>query len=369
MNQSRFLRSISRLGIPSALLLMTGNCTWGFGSKDVAVKVAELPERYHDVTVQGVAFSGDGKTVAVDSFDQKINIWNWRKNHIEKTIIQPEGFNSGWVADTLRYSPDGRLFAACGGRGPDDVIARVWQADSWEIARDVVDAGAGSASGMTFSPNGQLLMYAMDRHIKFGDTLMVQAINTWQPEWSIKMPEFHPYSMAISPDGKLLAIGGSILTMPADVVDKIEAAQQIKYVPTICIVDMEQHKVVQVLHGDAVGSLDWSPDGARIAIGGNSYVEIFSTQSGERLVHDRFEGSTHVSVRFTPDGRYLLESDMNGRGTGLGARIWDGQHSKLLQAIRGNIASIAVSRDSKYFALGGQGGTTIWQFKAAELPQ
>jgi hypothetical protein len=80
-------------------------------------------------------------------------------------------------------------------------------------------------------------------------------------------------------------------------------------------------------------------------------------------VREKIEKSGHMNVRFTPDGRYFIESDMNGMGKGLGVNIWDGQRHKVLQHIPGDIGSIGVSRDGKYLAVGTTGRTTIWQIK------
>ena len=93
------------------------------------------------------------------------------------------------------------------------------------------------------------------------------------------------------------------------------------------------------------------------------YIEIFNVSTGARIVHEKNERSGHVNLRYTSDGRYFIESDMNGEGTGLGVKIWDRQRQKLLQEIPGNIGSLSVSRDGKYLAVATAGKTTIWQFK------
>jgi WD40 repeat protein len=112
-----------------------------------------------------------------------------------------------------------------------------------------------------------------------------------------------------------------------------------------------------------MGPLAWSADGARLAIAGGS-VEIFDPRSGENLVRETIENSGNMNVWFTPDGRYLIDSDLNGMGKGLGVNIWDSHHQKLLQHIpAGDIGSITVSHDGKYLAVGSTGRTTIWQFK------
>jgi hypothetical protein len=84
----------------------------------------------------------------------------------------------------------------------------------------------------------------------------------------------------------------------------------------------------------------------------------------QNQVRGKIEHSGNMNVRFTSDGRFFIDSDLNGTGKGLGVNIWDGQHQKLLQHISaGDIGSIAVSRDGKLLAIGETGRTTIWQFK------
>jgi hypothetical protein len=93
-------------------------------------------------------------------------------------------------------------------------------------------------------------------------------------------------------------------------------------------------------------------------------VNIFEVPSGQSLVEENLPASAHMNVRFTPDGRYFVESDYNGRGTGLGVRIFDSQRRQVLQEIPGNVSSIAVSRDSRYLAVATTNAlTTIWQLR------
>jgi WD40 repeat protein len=42
-------------------------------------------------------------------------------------------------------------------------------------------------------------------------------------------------------------------------------------------------------------------------------------------------------------------------------KIWDAKREQLLQEISGDISSIAVSRDSKYLAIGTKGTTSVWK--------
>lgn len=174
---------------------------------------------------------------------------------------------------------------------------------------------------------------------------------------------FSPFSLAISPDGRFAAISGLLVSVPPGIVDLRERIRQLKHDRTINIVDLQQLQIVKTFHGDAMGPLAWSPDGARLVVAGDLYVEMFDARTGERLVHDKIEKSGTMNVRFTPDGRYFIESDLNGMGKGLGVKIWDSSRRKLLQEIPGDIGSIALSRDGKFLAVGATGRLTVWQFR------
>jgi WD40 repeat protein len=214
-----------------------------------------------------------------------------------------------------------------------------------------------------FTPNGQLLIYAANRGVTSKDKIIVHAVDTWLPIWGLHWDKFNPDSLAISPDGTSLAIGGLLMVIPTDVSDRVQRLQQSRLIPNVDIVDLQHRQSVRVIRGDAMGGIAWSPDGSVIALAGRTYVEMFDAKSGERLVHERAELSGDMNVRFTPDGRYFIESDLNGMGKGLGVQLWDGRRAKLLQHIPGDIGSIAVSRDGKYLAVGATGRTTIWKFK------
>ena len=75
--------------------------------KDVATKVAELPEQYN-ITVPALDFSPDGKYHAVRSADQTSKIWDWRNGRIVRSLEIAKGANDGSVTEPLRFSPDGR---------------------------------------------------------------------------------------------------------------------------------------------------------------------------------------------------------------------------------------------------------------------
>lgn len=350
----------------SLLLLLSLMASGGSSARDVAVTVAEFPEHDRYWIVPGLDFSPDGSRLAVESSDGKINVWDWRNKRLEKTVEKAGGTNVG-VANPLRYSPDGRWLAVCHTTGVGDVVVRVWDTATWSIARDLVagpsSKGPGVCTDMGFSPDRKEFVRTADNNGQPGDGLIVYAVATWEPLWGLPLEDISPVSMAISPDGQLVAIAGTAPVFPEGVTDPIKRIQQVRYESYIYLVDLQQRRIVKRILAGVVGPLAWSPDGTRIAMTGGAGVEIFDVQSGKVARHEKVENAGRMNVRFTPDGRNLMDSDLNGMGKGLGVKIWDSSRQKLLQHIPGDIGSLAVSRDGKYLAVGMTGRTTIWEFK------
>lgn len=341
---------------------------FGSNMNDVAMKIAELPEQYGEVIVRSLDFSPDGNRIAVESDGEKINIWDWRNRRVEKTIEKPRAGNAGNATNPLRYSPDGRFLAACEESGEGDVVVRIWNTVNWTIAKDIA-AGTGTESlgaceSIGFTPDGQQFIRTADTGGKPGNNLIVYAVSSWQPIWGLPLDAFFtPVSMAISPDGEMAAIAGTRTVIPWDVKDVNQRLQRIRHQPQIYIVSLRERNVVKVIQCIDRGPIAWSPDGLRLTVVGGPHVEIFDPRSGENLMRDKVEKSGSMNVRFTSDGRYFIDSDLNGMGKGLGVKIWDSQRHKLLQHIPGDIGSIDVSRDGKYLAVGATGRTTIWQIR------
>jgi len=345
----------------------------GKNMKEVAVKVAELPEQYK-MNVRGLDFSPDGKHLAVVSGDEKINIWDWQSGHIVHTVEKMQGASDGLTSEPIRYSPDGRLFASCHDRSGSpglsgDVVIRIWNTETWAVVHDIVDLNFGSCRSIGFTPDGKYLIGVLFRiGTHPGGNLIIYDTTSWQPLWDLRTVPFYPTALSISPDGKFVAIGG--------VYDNKGGMTQ-----QIALVDLAQRAIIRTIPNtvefDNSGHLAWSPDGAHItAIGrrgwdafkgvytsGLDTTMVFDAQTGKQIAGEQLDGIAHASLRYTPDEKYLIEGDMDALGNGLGVRIWDGQHRELLQKISGNVGGLAVSRDGHYFAMGIDEKTIVWQLK------
>ena len=176
--------------------------------KDVAVKVAELPEQYA-INVHGLDFSADGKQLAVVSDHEKINVWDWRSERIVRTLEKARGANDGLTTEPIRYSPDGRLLVACHDIAKGNVIIRIWNTETWEIVHDIVDLNYGGCTAIGFTPDGKSLIGTLIRIPPHpGNSLTIYDTTSWLPVWGLGTFPFYPKALSISPDGNFVAIGG-----------------------------------------------------------------------------------------------------------------------------------------------------------------
>lgn len=349
------------LAVALLLFPVAGHCEWfssvkemigakGKNMKDVATKIATLNE---DEDIRGLDFSPDGKYLATTSPNTgKVHIWDWRnKAHIVKTL-EKKGSDLG-ATEPLQYSPDGRLLVWCGG-----TVARIWNTDTWQLIHSIdgtngLSASGGGCEAVGFAPDGKSLILVFGRvpH-RPGDNLVVYDASTWQAMWGLRTFPFEPNSLAISPNGNLIALGGEVFSGSFSTPNQLQ----------IAIVDLVQRAVVRTINNRAtcMGSrMAFSPNNAFLAAGGCA-LEIFDAHTYERVVDETTQGG-NILIRFTPDGKYLIEGGLEKGGTTV--KIWGGQHRTLLQELKARPGSMAVSRDGRYLAMGGDKKILVFELK------
>lgn len=337
----------------------------------VATKIVELPEEF-DIPVSSLDFSPDEKYLAVRSSNRKINIWDWQKKRVAQKLEIVKGANDGLTTEKLKYSPDGKWLVACHDKGDGGVVARVWQTDTWAIAHDIIDPNPGTGcNAVAFTPDGKSLIRILERITDLDlDTFVVYSTETWLPVWGMPTSIYRTHTLDTSPDGRFAAMGGEVRNIrfwPYKTPVPQFGNPPIPDTRLIAIVDLESKKIVRTFQSNAVmnrwSKLRWSPDGKIIVNAGNAGLQVFDAQSGQVLVNiDPSIDGVNASLQFSPNGKYLIEGVGRSRRNGWG-KIWDEQHSKLLQEIPDNVTSIAISKDSKYLATGSNQKTIIWKLQ------
>src|SRR5262249_25461771 len=150
-------RCVVRLAFsPDGKLLASGDedgqvCLWD-GRSGEATRTLDG----HAQWVSGVGFSSDGKTLVSGSHDKTVKLWDVGSGKLQMALAGQEG-----PVTALAFSPDGRLLAtvAAGDRdqpGGRNIKVLLWDTTTWEPTRVCPDQTA-EVESLAFSPDGNVL--------------------------------------------------------------------------------------------------------------------------------------------------------------------------------------------------------------------
>ena len=102
-------------------------------------------------TVEDVAFSPDGKTLALASREGSVQLWDVATGKILQTL---KGHSS--AVQAVVFSPDGRTLAS----GSSDETVRLWNVETRRELMQLDRGGVelGQVHSLAFSPDGQHLL-------------------------------------------------------------------------------------------------------------------------------------------------------------------------------------------------------------------
>jgi WD40 repeat protein len=114
----------------------------------------------HSNGVIAVAFSPDGKTLASESWDRTVKLWDAGSG----AVLQTDAGHSGAVS-AVAFSPDGKTLASASW----DCTVKLWDAGLGAVLQ-TLEGHSDTVTAVAFSPDGKTLASAsVDRTVKLWD--------------------------------------------------------------------------------------------------------------------------------------------------------------------------------------------------------
>jgi WD40 repeat protein len=286
-------------------------------------------------------FADAGKMVAVCDPDGRPHLWDVASGKDVRVLKGPKA-----PFYVTAFSPDGKTVLLWNG----DQAFRLWDlATDREIRRLTAPAVpapplAFGASTVAFSPDGKLLAIGGTQAHGLGPALNV--IRIWEVASGKELPRLNGpanglVSLALSPDGKLLAASGSN--------------------QRVCLYDLGTSNLLRQIGRTTpyISAVVFSPDGKVLAIAAGSEVEFVDPATGKVVSRHRGANGHVGCVAYSPDGKTFALGALDNT-----IRLWDvatDKETDLGNGHRTAVGAVVYSSNGKLIATSAASGAIrLW---------
>ncbi|MFE9820839.1 WD40 repeat domain-containing serine/threonine protein kinase [Streptomyces sp. NPDC005791] len=336
---ARGRRALSRRGFVFGAVGLVGAVAAGGATWLLWPEAGELT----DDSTSGIAFSRDGRTLISTHPASAGMVRFWDVGSEERTAAV-DGDTTG--AGFPVVNPDGKTFAM---NEADQLVLRDVRTgvvvDGTYALADRADMSVFAADPditcFTVSPDGKLLVIGTSTDgpaiVDIADREVVA--NLVPEDHESGRPVRGVNELAFSPDGKRLAVAGSLPSRDTDWISMEKHG---------CTVwDVARRRVLSVLLAEPTSSVAFGATGNTVATAGEAGVRLWDVNTGD--IRSTFTAEQTHALAFGQDGKALLTAGMGG------VRLWDTGTGRLTRELSDkHVQYAAFSPDGKAVAAAGE---------------
>jgi WD40 repeat protein/serine/threonine protein kinase len=345
-----------------------------------------FPTLHHPFSFTRLAFSPDGRLIALGTWDGVVKVWDAWTGAERHTLPQQHE-----VILALAFSPDGQLLATGDVRLPDhqEPVVRVWNPYTEKLLAEL-PGPATNATTLAFGPGGRLLAAAFGNEgVRVWDVATRQEVCRLPEKWvarsGLAFRAGGQQLTTVNKDGVVkdwdVATGETVSTFPGDI--RLVSAAVFSpsgrllamgsFDGTVKVWETDSWKEVHALeaHTFGVTHLAFGADDRRLASAGDDRtVKLWDLATGQEAFRETRPTERVQDLAFSPDGRRLLWGGADGR-----AEVWDGRpwpdakdpsQGLVLSGHLDRVVEAAFSPDGKRLASASRDKTVkIWDLAAA----